>query len=61
MKFAICSLALFAALMCSANSADARVHRTPVRNLVRNTGKVIAAPFRNHSGCRCTKSGCRCN
>lgn len=51
MKYLVCILAVvFCASVAEAGCRNGNCRRTPVRNLVKNTGKVIAAPFKNHCG-----------
>lgn len=54
MRYLICIVAvLFCASVAQAGCPNGQCRR-PVRNLVKNTGKVIAAPFK----CHCSNGKC---
>ena len=56
MRYLICIVCV---LFCASNASAACQNghcRKPVRNLVKNTGKLVAAPFRCHcKNCKCGK------
>jgi hypothetical protein len=51
MRYLICILAV---LFCASVAQVAEARPRPVRNLLKNTGKVITAPFK----CHCSNGKC---